>query len=153
MLVYSDEDYCNCNYRRLNSFDIDTGLIAAEKLSIVFIEESLPRKNEAEFAPKGFANMFCSEDFDLSPLSANYAYRRERRDRDRSDLLLPPAEKHANEELFFLWSKHFRTSSEDSIFFRESRASRIDTCLILRPSKNEFIEIALSDASSGMKSC
>ena len=97
------------------------------------------------------AKIFCSEDFDFNPLSANYALRRERKDRDCSDLLLPD-EKHANEQLFFLYSKHSKTS-EDSNFFRESRASRMDTCLMFRSSKNELIEIALSEASSGIMSC
>ena len=134
MLVYCVyDDYCNFNCRRLNSFDMDIGLIAAEKLSMDIFEVSLHPKMEAEFAPNGLYNTFCSEDFDMRPLrAANCALRRERRDRDWIEvlLLLPlPDEKHANEEHFcFLWSKHLRTSAEDSIFFRESIASRMDTC-------------------------
>ena len=77
----------------------------------------------------------------MRPLrAANCALRRERRDKDwiEAVLLLPlPDEKHANEEqFFFLWSKHLRTSAEDSIFFRESIASRMDTFLMFRSSKN-----------------
>lgn len=131
----------------MNSFDIGL-LTAAEKLSIGYTESW--RRIEAELAPKGTANVFYAEDFDLKPLSANCALRRERRESVWRELVLLE-EKHANEELFYLCSKHSRTS-EDSIFFRESIASRMETCLMFRSSKNELIEIALLDASSGMMS-
>ena len=106
------------------------------------LDVSWSLKLEAEFAPKGLAKIFCSEDFDFRPLrAASCALRRERRDRDWIEVvvLLPPLldEKHANEEqLFYLWSKHLRTSAEDSIFFRESSASPMDTCLMFRSSRN-----------------
>ena len=59
MLVYCVyDDYCNFNCRRLNSFDMDIGLIAAEKLSMDIFDVSLPPKMEAEFAPNGLANTF-----------------------------------------------------------------------------------------------
>ena len=98
----------------------------AKKPLMGFVESL--RKTESKLVPNGMVNMSFYEYFDLKPLSANYALRRERKDKDCSDLVLAD-EKHLNEQLFFLCSKHSRTS-EDSIFFRESRASRIDTCLM-----------------------
>ena len=110
LVCYPDiDDYCNFNCRRLNSFDMDIGLImAAEKLSMDILDVSWPLKLEAEFVSNGLAKIFCSEDFDFRPLrAASCALRRERRDRDWIEVVvvLPPPtdEKHANEEqLFYL---------------------------------------------------
>lgn len=76
--------------------------------------------------------------------------RLDRRDNDYNGLLLA-CEKLPTEQLFFRYSKHWWTS-EDSIFLRESRASRMHTYLMSKLSRKVLIDLAWSDASSGIRS-
>ena len=148
-LIWWFEPVWSYDWRLLNSFDVDF-LLEFFKFSMEV--EGACRKDWTELVSKGIGNNWgCSEeDWDFRSLRANCALRLDRSDNDYNGVLLA-CEILATELHFFRYSKHWWTS-EDSIFLRESRASRMQTCLMSKSSRKELIDLARSDASSGIRS-